>query len=128
MMVVGMSASTVDMTAEQIMKLNSTILLFFPSMGVMYKDILYPRPQSMNALAMMPEDSMKKMVVIPKFCMTTPVVCTPARPGMNSSRQDDMPMGMNSVTQVMMAHTIRTMALHPSTLNPSGGVILLKIT
>ena len=125
---VGISASTVDMTAEHIMKLNSTILLFFPSMGVIYRDILYPRPQSMNALAMIPEDSIKKMVVIPKFCIITFVVCTPVSPGINSSKQDDMPMGMNSVTQVMMAHTISTMALHPSTLNPSGGVILLQTT
>ena len=125
---VGISASTVDMAAEHIMKLSSTILLFFPSMGVMYKDILYPSPQSMNALAMIPEDSIKKMVVIPKFCITTFVVCMPARPGINSSKQDAIPIGMNSVTQVMMAHTIRTMALHPSTLNPSGGVILLQTT
>ena len=69
----------------------------------------------------------KNSVLIAKFPNTWFVLAIPRKAGMNSRKQDEIPIGMHSVTQTHTQEIIRIIDFQPSGVNPEGGVIREKI-
>ena len=67
---------------------------------------------------------MKNIVAMPKFIRMELVSWMPSSAGRNIKKQEDMPMGINSVTQTYTQTIMNMMAFQPASVSPLGGVII----
>ena len=122
---VGISAKKYESNEVVAINPSKTFLLLLPNMLIRCMETLFPKPTFEKALAIRIDEKMKNSVGVAKFFITFPVVSSPNNCGKNSISAEDAPIGIYSVTQVIVAQIINTIALHPLTDKPSGGVILL---